>query len=153
MQRAIVIQGPGRAAVTSIPIPDVYQDFLKIRTQAVALNPSDWKHVDWRADKGAIVGIDYAGYVEEVGPLVRRRFNVGDRVAGFTHGCQYLQILERRLKLTMFNASKYNESFDWRLCRPYPGQGRGCLAHPSLSHLRKGSFTWGRPRDGGPQSL
>ena len=73
MQRAIVIQGPGPAAVTSIPIPDVYQDFLKIRTQAVALNPSDWKHIDWRADKGAIVGIDYAGYVEEVGPLVSRK--------------------------------------------------------------------------------
>ncbi len=98
MQSAVVIQGPGLATITSIPIPDVYQDFLKIKTQAVALNPSDWKHIDWRADKGAIVGIDYAGYVEEVGPLVKRHFNIGDRVAGFTHGCQSLNIPERRQK-------------------------------------------------------
>jgi NADPH:quinone reductase-like Zn-dependent oxidoreductase len=87
MQRAIVIQGPGVAAINNVPIPNVCKDFLKIRTQAVALNPSDWKHIDLRADKGAIVGIDYAGYVEEIGPLVKRRFKIGDRVAGFAHGC------------------------------------------------------------------
>ena len=91
MQKAIVIQGPGVAeVVTDAPVPTATKDFLKIRTVAVALNPSDWKHIDFRADKGAVVGIDYAGYVEEVGPLVKRKFKVGDRVAGFTHGCKFL---------------------------------------------------------------
>lgn len=88
MQKGIIIQGPGEAAIESIPIPTAERDFLKIKTQAVALNPSDWKHIHWRADKGALVGLDYAGYVEEIGPLVKRRFKVGDRVAGFTHGCK-----------------------------------------------------------------
>ena len=82
--------------VKDVPIPDVCKDFLKIRTQAVALNPSDWMHIDWLADKGAIVGIDYAGYVEEIGLLVKRRFKIGDRVARFTHGCRSLNKLKRR---------------------------------------------------------
>lgn len=91
MQKAIVIQAAGVAKVVSdAPVPTATKDFLKIRTVAVALNPTDWKHIDFRADKGAIVGVDYAGYVEEIGPLVKRAFKVGDRVAGFTHGCRFL---------------------------------------------------------------
>ncbi|KIW45808.1 uncharacterized protein PV06_01519 [Exophiala oligosperma] len=86
MQKGVVIQGLGVAAIQEIAIPKATGQFLKIRTCAVALNPSDWKHVYWRADKGALVGLDYAGYVEEIGPLVRRPFKVGDRIAGFTHG-------------------------------------------------------------------
>lgn len=89
MQKAIVIQGPGKARVAiDVPLPTATRDFLRIKTIAVALNPSDWKHIDFRADKGAIVGVDYAGYVEEIGPEVKRAFKVGDRVAGFTHGCE-----------------------------------------------------------------
>lgn len=88
-RRAIVIQGPGHAEVTTAPVPKVEKDFIKVKNVAVALNPSDWKHVDWRADPGAVVGFDYAGYVEEVGPDVKKPFKKGDRVAGFTHGCKY----------------------------------------------------------------
>jgi NADPH:quinone reductase-like Zn-dependent oxidoreductase len=89
MQKALVIQGTGEAkVVTDAPIPKAEKDFIKVKTVAVALNPSDWKHIDWRADKGAVVGFDYAGYVEEVGPDVKRPFRKGDRVLGFTHGCK-----------------------------------------------------------------
>ena len=88
-QKAIVIQGPGQAnVIADAPIPEVTGDFIKVSTVAVALNPSDWKHIDWRADKGAVVGFDYAGYIEEVGPTVKKPFQKGDRVAGFTHGCE-----------------------------------------------------------------
>jgi NADPH:quinone reductase-like Zn-dependent oxidoreductase len=91
MQKAIVIQEAGVAkVVTDAPVPTATKDFLKIKTVAVALNPSDWKHIDFRADTGAIVGVDYAGYVEEIGPLVKKAFKVGDRVAGFTHGGRVL---------------------------------------------------------------
>jgi NADPH:quinone reductase-like Zn-dependent oxidoreductase len=91
MQKAIVIQEAGVAkVVTDAPVPTATKNFLKIKTVAVALNPSDWKHINFRADKGAIVGVDYAGYVEEIGSLVKRAFKVGDRVAGFTHGCKFL---------------------------------------------------------------
>src|ERR1700739_522755 len=90
MQKALVIQGTGEAkVVTDAPIPKAEKDFIKVKTVAVALNPSDWKHIDWRADQGAVVGFDYAGYVEEVGPEGKKPLKKGDRVAGFTHGCKY----------------------------------------------------------------
>jgi NADPH:quinone reductase-like Zn-dependent oxidoreductase len=89
MQKALVIQGPGEAKVVSdAPIPKAEKDFIKVKPVSVALNPSDWKHIDRRADKGAVVGFDYAGYVEEVGPDVKKPFQKGDRVLGFTHGCK-----------------------------------------------------------------
>src|SRR5277367_2018389 len=88
-QKAVVIQGPGEAKVVAdAPIPKPEKDFIKVRTISVALNPSDWKHIDWRADKNAVVGFDHAGYVEEVGPDVKKQFQKGDRVLGFTHGCE-----------------------------------------------------------------
>jgi NADPH:quinone reductase-like Zn-dependent oxidoreductase len=91
MQKALVIQGAGEAkVVTDAPIPKTEKDFIEVKTVAVALNPSDWKHIDWRADKGAVVGFDYAGYIEGVGPDVKKPFQKGDRVLGFTHGCKSL---------------------------------------------------------------
>jgi NADPH:quinone reductase-like Zn-dependent oxidoreductase len=52
----------------------------------VALNPTDWRHIDFVPCKGATVGCDYSGIVEAVGPNVRKTFKKGDRVAGFLHG-------------------------------------------------------------------
>ena len=100
-QKALVIQGPGVAKVVSdAPIPKVVKDFIKVKPVSVALNPSDWKHIDWRADKGAVVGFDYAGYIEEVGPEVTKPFHEGERVLGFTHGCKSDSSGEGELALT-----------------------------------------------------
>ncbi|KAF2138175.1 uncharacterized protein K452DRAFT_234937 [Aplosporella prunicola CBS 121167] len=86
LQRAIQIQGPKLAKlVANAPIPKLRPGYIKAKTVAVALNPTDWKHVDFLADSGAIVGCDYSGIVEEVGPGVSS-FKVGDKVAGFVHG-------------------------------------------------------------------
>ena len=52
----------------------------------MALNPTDWRHIDFVPCKGAIVGCDYSGIVEAVGPRVKKSFKKGDRVAGFVHG-------------------------------------------------------------------
>ncbi len=113
-QRAIVIQGPGDARVVSdAPVPQATEDFVKVKTVAVALNPSDWKHIDLRADRGAVCGFDYAGYVEEIGPLVEKDYKKGDRIAGFTHGCNVLhssfhtlaKALEEGTRLTIDNAA------------------------------------------------
>ncbi|EKG14044.1 Alcohol dehydrogenase superfamily zinc-containing [Macrophomina phaseolina MS6] len=86
LQRAIQIQGPKVAKLVSdAPIPKLREGYLRVKTVAVALNPTDWKHIDFLASKGAIVGCDYSGIVEEVGPGVTG-FSAGDRVAGFVHG-------------------------------------------------------------------
>lgn len=60
---------------------------IVVKPVAVALNPTDWKHVKYGIT-GATVGCDLAGVVQEVGTEVTR-FKKGDRVWGMAHGsCQ-----------------------------------------------------------------
>ncbi|KAL4971338.1 chaperonin 10-like protein [Aspergillus desertorum] len=70
-------------------MPELAPDCVLVKTMAVALNPTDWKHIDFISTKGATVGCDYAGIIQELGPEVDPSLGlqVGDRVAGFTHGC------------------------------------------------------------------
>ncbi|KAJ5348708.1 hypothetical protein MYU51_006865 [Penicillium brevicompactum] len=86
-QSAIVAQEPGRATLEqNVSIPELPDDYILVKTKAVALNPTDWRHIDFVPCKGAIVGCDYSGIVEAVGPRVQKTFKKGDRVAGFVHG-------------------------------------------------------------------
>lgn len=79
-------QVPGQIAVSTIPEPALRPTYIKIAPRAVALNPTDWKHIDFISDPGAVVGCDIAGVVLEVGSGVRTAVAAGDRVAGFAHG-------------------------------------------------------------------
>ena len=72
--QAIVIAGPDNPEIRDVPMPTLpADDYLIVKTTAVAVNPTDWKHVV-NADKlgcvGARVGCDYAGVVEEIGCAV-----------------------------------------------------------------------------------
>jgi NADPH:quinone reductase-like Zn-dependent oxidoreductase len=86
-QRAVVHESEGVAKLKSdVPLPQLTDDnWILIKTKAVALNPTDWKSIDKSAQPGAIAGCDYAGIVEEVGKNVTN-YKVGDRVAGFVRG-------------------------------------------------------------------
>lgn len=59
---------------------------VQLNHDSVALNPTDWRHIDFVPCDGATVGCDYAGIVEAVAPQVKKTFKKGDRVAGFVHG-------------------------------------------------------------------
>jgi len=83
---AIVIKAANDARIEEAPIPKLRDDYILVKVHAIALNPTDWKHIDYLADPGAHVGCDYAGVVEEVGSKVTKDFKKGDRVCGFTHG-------------------------------------------------------------------
>ncbi|CAG7965167.1 unnamed protein product [Penicillium olsonii] len=86
-QSAIIMQSRGKATVEhdlAIPSPDAFE--LLIRVHAVALNPSDWMALDTFARPGAGAGYDFAGEVVEMGERVSD-WAVGDRLAGFVHGC------------------------------------------------------------------
>lgn len=88
MQRAIIVRGKGEAAlIDNHPIPPLRPDYIQVKVFAVALNPTDWKHIEWWPSPGALVGCDYAGTVVSVGSLVRNDLKPGDRVCGFAHGC------------------------------------------------------------------
>jgi NADPH:quinone reductase-like Zn-dependent oxidoreductase len=81
--------GHGLATVAQVPIPRPTDTQLVVEVQAVALNPTDFKHVDIIAPAGAIIGCDYAGVVNKVSKNNPRNFKVGDRVAGVVHGGLY----------------------------------------------------------------
>lgn len=56
------------------------------RKLTVLLTGPSRKHIDFLATPGATVGCDLAGVVEEVGPKVTKSFKKGDRISGFAHG-------------------------------------------------------------------
>lgn len=91
--KAIKCFGPKDARVVSdAPLPTSYpDDYLLVKVDSIALNPTDWKHIDFIAkpDYRHTVGCDYAGTVVSVGPRVTKPFKPGDRVSGFAHGSKH----------------------------------------------------------------
>ncbi|KZV73102.1 GroES-like protein [Peniophora sp. CONT] len=90
--KAVQLQEDRTVAVVAIPfssedkIKNLPEDQILIRTRAVGLNPSDWKHAltEW-GTPGAISGCDAAGDVVAVGTAVSH-IKVGDRVAAYSDG-------------------------------------------------------------------
>lgn len=86
-QKAIIMVSPGVASlVRDRPIPRLRDGYILVKTVAVALNPTDWKSIDYRATKGSLVGWDYAGIVEEVTSGVTKDLKKGDLVYGAAMG-------------------------------------------------------------------
>jgi NADPH:quinone reductase-like Zn-dependent oxidoreductase len=84
--KALTHAGDASAAVTSVADEPVRATYVKVRVHAVALNPTDWKHIAFMNSPGARAGCDVAGTVEEVGSSVSSAVKVGDRIAGVCHG-------------------------------------------------------------------
>ncbi|KAK3720059.1 hypothetical protein LTR37_003882 [Vermiconidia calcicola] len=86
--KAIKVVDPGKAEIQEVPVPKLRDDYILVKVNAVALNPTDWKHIhkEVMATPGCTVGNDFAGVVEEVGPKVEKEWKKRDRIAGQTHG-------------------------------------------------------------------
>ncbi|KAL1306686.1 hypothetical protein AAFC00_005356 [Neodothiora populina] len=84
--QAIRMTAPTKAEVQTVPLPKLRDDYVLVKVEAVALNPTDWKHIKWLSKPGNTIGCDYAGTVVEVGSKVTKAWKKGDRIAGFTHG-------------------------------------------------------------------
>lgn len=88
--RAIKIVADGQAQIVDVEIPKLPTDaYILVKVTAVALNPTDWKHIEAATPIGCVncnVGCDYAGVVEEVGSAVTKDFKKGDRIAGPVNG-------------------------------------------------------------------
>ena len=54
---AVVVTKPGEAAVEEVSVPRLRDDYILVKVKAVALNPTDWKHVDFLTSKGARVSL------------------------------------------------------------------------------------------------
>lgn len=95
--KAIVLgDAPGKVSlVTDRALPKLRPGYLRVDVKAVALNPTDWKHVDnfnfGGCLSGCLSGCDYAGVVAETGTGYSKQWKVGDRLCGFVHGANELQ--------------------------------------------------------------
>ncbi|MCJ1307855.1 hypothetical protein MMC25_001503 [Agyrium rufum] len=91
-QKAIVLQSQGKAdIVTDRPIPELRETYVLVKTHSVALNPTDWKHVDYSDKAGILIGCDYSGTVVKVGKGVTKSWKEGDKICGFAHGANSVQ--------------------------------------------------------------
>ena len=90
--KAVLVDGNKAKVASDVPIPKIRPTYLLAKVEAVALNPTDWKHIAGkRAAPNGISGCDFSGTVVEVGPEVTKSFKPGDRVAGTAHGANYSQ--------------------------------------------------------------
>lgn len=89
--RALKVDKPGHASVhDDVPIPKLRPDYILVKTAAVALNPTDWKHIKF-VTAPTTLGCDYSGTVVDVGSAVTKAFKKGDRIAGACHGGNVVQ--------------------------------------------------------------
>lgn len=80
----------GRGArLKEVQVPSISDDEILVKVRAVALNPTDFKHIDIISPPHSIIGCDYAGEVAKVGRNAAKGWEVGDRVAGVVHGGLY----------------------------------------------------------------
>lgn len=85
--KAIIWNGSNAILSDSRPLPSLREDYVLVRTIAVALNPTDSKAIQLgKTAKDGLLGCDFSGVVEEVGRGVTKSLKKGDRVCGCTHG-------------------------------------------------------------------
>lgn len=70
---------------TEVEVPKLKPGTMLCKVRAVALNPADWKMIEFSATQDSIGGNDFAGEVVQVGPGVKR-FKEGDRIFGMMFG-------------------------------------------------------------------
>ncbi|TVY14528.1 Protein TOXD, partial [Lachnellula arida] len=88
--RGLVKKGKNNAAVVNLPYPKLRDDYILVKTIAVALNPADWQDLEEQDLKPGsaplLIGCDFSGIVEAIGAKVRKELKIGDRVMGCVHG-------------------------------------------------------------------
>ncbi|KAJ5950402.1 uncharacterized protein N7479_008815 [Penicillium vulpinum] len=77
------------ARVADIAFPTITDGEILVQVRSIALNPIDFKNIDFLSPNKSVIGCDYAGEVVEVGKNKANSWKIGDRVAGFVHGGQY----------------------------------------------------------------
>ncbi len=68
------------------PLPALRPGYILVKVETVALNPTDWKHIEFHNIPGALCGCDYAGTVARTGSGYTKQWKRGDRICGITHG-------------------------------------------------------------------
>lgn len=87
-QKALIAKTAGNVDLTSgVEIPEVEDNEVLIKVEAIAINPVDWKTLAYSFTAGAISGCDFAGTVAgPVGRNCQRQLDQGTRVCGWIMG-------------------------------------------------------------------
>jgi NADPH:quinone reductase-like Zn-dependent oxidoreductase len=91
--KALVILGPQHAQVVDCPVPELRDDYLLVKTHAVAVNPHDWRVIDFMGEVGCRLGCDYSGIVEDVGSKVTKDFRKGGQSRAHSQSSRRRSIL------------------------------------------------------------
>ena len=83
---ALIVEGRGKLALKQTETPKLDDHSIIVRVHNVALNPSDWKHLDHYGVTGTTLGSDFVGTVAAKGGQAGTEVQVGERVAGRVHG-------------------------------------------------------------------
>ena len=84
--KALIIKEHGIPAVVDIEEQPTPPDYIKVKTVALALNPTDLDHTAKYGHVGGIIGCDLSGIVEEVGEECTSAVKKGDAVYAVCHG-------------------------------------------------------------------
>lgn len=83
--QAVIVQGKSKAEVQKVDTPQPGPGEILVKVSHVALNPTDWKHLDFFGVQGSTLGSDFVGTVTAKGQGADD-VQQGDRVAGCVHG-------------------------------------------------------------------
>jgi NADPH:quinone reductase-like Zn-dependent oxidoreductase len=104
--KAVIIKEHGVAALTDITEQAMRSDYFKVKTIALAINPTDVQHTGGVGRIGGILGCDLSGIVEEVGEECKSDIKKGDAVYGVCHGAN---LVSRYLSLvTPYSNADFN---------------------------------------------
>lgn len=85
--KALVIDGD-HLTLKEVPLPPMAENHVLVKNTAVAANPTDWKHIDYKiGPQGSICGCDATGEIVKLGSNVdSSKYKVGQKVYGLVHG-------------------------------------------------------------------
>ncbi|PKI82466.1 hypothetical protein MVES1_003434 [Malassezia vespertilionis] len=87
--QAIVVEGKGQASIKEVPTPKPTDGQVLVKIHDVAVNPTDWKHLDFFGKANTILGSDFAGTIVAKAPDANTSLEIGTRVFSMTHGGFY----------------------------------------------------------------
>jgi NADPH:quinone reductase-like Zn-dependent oxidoreductase len=91
--KAVIIKQHGLPVLTEIEEQKMRPDYVKVKTVALAVNPTDLHHAAGAGRVGGILGCDLSGIVEEVGEECKSNVKKGDHVYGVCHGANLASFL------------------------------------------------------------
>jgi aspyridone synthetase trans-acting enoyl reductase len=106
-------------------VPEIREDEILVKINAVALNPSDVKSIQHAAIEGTVGGSDLAGTVVMLGKGVGSRLKIGDRVSTFVFGGSVARpdngafaeyaVAKTELCLRLPDATSFTEAASWNI--------------------------------------